>query len=144
MITRFSMMALLVIMSAQVQAAPSETTWMAVADMKVIDSRYDFAGLEKVELLVLFDDESKTGIMLLTYGEQKEALEVVSATDSNGVRSFVARLPDTNANGARFSIILEDSIASDGQRTWSASVRKGFGWCGTMDSTMELLGTPEL
>lgn len=51
------------------------------------------------------------------------------------------------ATGARFSVSLTDHSARVCRDyhpfLWEAHVRSGFGWCGTMDETMELKGNPQ-
>jgi hypothetical protein len=47
----------------------------------------------------------------------------------------------------RFSVVITDHTkrtCRDVRRyQWEASVREGYGWCGTMDDTMSLVGNPE-
>ncbi|HXW60932.1 MAG TPA: hypothetical protein VEK06_05305, partial [Myxococcota bacterium] len=48
--------------------------------------------------------------------------------------------------GDRFHVFLEDHSAESCThnigKIWKAEVRRGFGWCGTMDAFMELTGIP--
>ena len=50
-------------------------------------------------------------------------------------------------NQARFSLTLVDHstrLCEDYKpNLWEANVREGWGWCGTMDSTMEAVGNPQ-
>ena len=53
-----------------------------------------------------------------------------------------------NPEQERFSVVLIDYSTSICDNLvfdyiWKAEVRKGYGFCGTMDSVMELTGTPE-
>ncbi|HBQ20922.1 MAG: hypothetical protein A2Z91_08715 [Deltaproteobacteria bacterium GWA2_38_16] len=47
----------------------------------------------------------------------------------------------------RFTVVLIDHsqrVCEDYRPyLWEASVREGYGWCGTMDATMEIVGNPE-
>jgi hypothetical protein len=62
-----------------------------------------------------------------------------------GSKEYVAQLHAQDpVNGARISIVLRDHsnrLCHDlPANLWQADVREGFGWCGTMDSTMALEG----
>lgn len=76
-------------------------------------------------------------------------------TDGCGSTIYYARLmplvahpelTDAPTVGARFTITLKDHstrICTDLQpNLWEAHVREGFGWCGTGDATMDLVGNP--
>jgi|SRR5580700_1734352 hypothetical protein len=140
MMIRFSTIALFAMLSLQLHASPSEVTF-ASATMNVTESRYEFANLETVELALFFEDSVPTS-MILIIGDDATRLNVVDTKTTDGVVSYQANLLDNNPNGKRLSVFLQETT-TDGKRSWSASIRKGFGWCGTMDSTMELTGTPD-
>lgn len=64
-----------------------------------------------------------------------------------GSVEYVANLKNQDpANSERVTVVLKDHtkrLCMDLQPVWAASVVKGYGWCGTGDSTADLEGKPE-
>ena len=62
--------------------------------------------------------------------------------------SHMEVMPVVPFNGRRLNITLQDHtnrLCHDViNNLWEAHVREGFGWCGTMDSTMDISGKPEV
>ena len=131
-------------------------------DMEIVDARFGFVNVDKAGLILTQKDEYErpTGIEVhLSYIRANSVdnrlrqdriikLEVTSVEDIGcGSKRYIANLPDTSLNGPRFSVFLDDHtqrICMDLiANLWTASVRDGFGWCGTRDSTMKLYGHPE-
>lgn len=134
-----------ILLSLKLSANPALLT---SARMKVEEAGYAFEGLSEVTLtLTSTDGQTPTG-MLLEYYDEKVMLTINDASaDSCGCLSYSASLPNQEPNGARFTVFLEDHTASscshDVRNSWQALVRVGYGWCGTMDSTMRLSGFPK-
>ena len=65
-------------------------------------------------------------------------------TDSCGAQFINAGYADATPNGPRYNVHLidytGDTCGTPRAWLWEANVREGFGWCGTMDSTMMLQG----
>lgn len=123
------------------------------ATMSVVAARNGFEGVQDVFLTLIKDGEMTSAFTVEFEKNGEEVnyyLDVINAeADENGCMNYQARLrkPGDEPYGHRFSLNLVDYSTcnhSDGEAgTWQASVRSGYGWCGTMDSTMELRGNPE-
>lgn len=135
-------MALAAMMSVHQFATTCPIPIVATATMNVEHATYDFSGLDQVTLTIFAMDSTAPSQITLAYGSDKVvSLEIVGSDIYDGVLYYWAYLPGSSANEERFSISLSET-SKDGQKSWAASVRHGFGWCGTMDSTMELVGVP--
>ena len=88
----------------------------------------------------------------------KNLVVVNSYVDNCGSTVYDAQLSDVFTTGARakvqqphvgerFSVTLVDHstrLCEDYRPyVWEAHVRSGYGWCGTMDSVMKIVGNPE-
>lgn len=124
------------------------------ATMSLTKARYSFEDVEQVVLQLAKQGGAATHMTVeFKKGEQQEYydLSVTDAQpDENGCMTYYASLESENPDvlfGKRFSVNLVDYSTcnhSDNQAgLWRAWVRSGFGWCGTMDATMELSGNPE-
>ncbi len=142
------------------------------ANMDKDSATYDFTTAENVVLTLtqLDGSENPTG-MLLNYHDSKTGkfhtnlLEIVTIEkDACGSTIYNAALPQSrlalnrtgahmevmpiSMNYARLNITLKDHtnrLCHDViANLWEAHVREGFGWCGTMDSTMDISGQPQV
>jgi hypothetical protein len=141
------------------------------AEMDVVKARFAFENVNRVWLTATINSSKKsklpyTGLQLrFTHedpsqqGQTREIMQVVNLevnsveTDACGSRTIIANLPKPKQGErhmglqARFSVVLTDHstrLCEDYRpNLWEASVRQGFGWCGTMDATMSLVGNPE-
>jgi len=160
----------LTLVSTQAHAvyAPNWERPVLEADMKLIQTHLGFEKVSDVKLTltrrdigILVPNSKYTGIQI-TYlnadnmGQSRRASYTLKITqaekDGCGSTTYYAQLNrDHSANpkeiGARYNISLTDHserICKDLRLfRWEAQVRQGYGWCGTMDSTMELGGNPE-
>lgn len=124
-------------------------------NMEITEARFGFEDLERADLVLTQRDGSSapTGMKLTLENSQSNTptviwLEVVHVEPAGcGSIRYVANLPTTKtkkAMGKRFSVNLVDHthrLCMDkvaGQ--WEASIRSGYGFCGTMDSTASLTG----
>ncbi len=86
---------------------------------------------------------------------QEERVKMVLVVDQQpskdecGSTIYIGRLASEKKEpvGARFSVVLRDHstrLCEDLKPyRWEAHVRQGFGWCGTGDAVMDLVGNPE-
>lgn len=128
---------------------------MESIDMEITDTRFGFADLERADLVLTQRDGSSvpTGMKLTLENSQSNTpavlwLEVTSVEPAGcGSTRYIANLPATKskkAMGKRFSVNLVDHTFRRcmdkvaGQ--WEASIRSGYGFCGTMDATAYLTG----
>lgn len=133
---------LLAMLSLQLQAVPPMC--VASAPMIVDSAQGDFRELAAVTLTLTGTTGQEPTGMVLEYGEEKVELTISESLNEDGVMHYWATLANENPTGERFSVSLTETSSSTGttEKTWQASVRSGFGWCGTMDSTMEISGYP--
>lgn len=112
--------------------------------------RLGFDDVAKVTLH-LFCVDNAYGRMVLDYEAEgvltsKELTMSDTYTDSScGHRHYFGSLASTSEDGYRFSVRLTDLDSEecyDMPFRWTAEVRSGFGWCGTMDSVMTLIEKP--
>lgn len=69
----------------------------------------------------------------------------ISTNSACGYRTYQGYLASANEEGFRFSVQLTDMNSGECYEApfrWTAEVRSGFGWCGTMDSVMTLIEKP--
>jgi hypothetical protein len=94
----------------------------------------------------------RDGVDVVTPLREKRVLIVDQAPtkDSCGSSIYYGQLAKQGQNKdvqVRFNVVLVDHstrICKDFRPyRWEVSVREGYGWCGTMDATMELVGNPE-
>ena len=142
------------------------------ANMDKDSATYDFITAENIVLTLtqLAGSDEATGMVLNFHdsktGEfQTDVLEIVTIEkDACGSTIYNAALPQSRlaltTTGARMEVmpipfnshrlnitlkdhtnrLCHDVIAN----IWEAHVREGFGWCGTMDSVMDISGQPEV
>ncbi|MCC7442758.1 MAG: hypothetical protein IT285_14075 [Bdellovibrionales bacterium] len=134
------------------------------SEMKILDSRGMYDRAESVELTLTRRDGSSerapTGITLtvkmaanaaegIVATMENTQLEIVGTEDDGcGSKVYHAQVPGQNGiHGARLNVTLTDHSARTCENVvpflWEAHVRRGFGWCGTMDDTLSLGGQPE-
>lgn len=125
------------------------------ATMSVVESRFGFEGLSEVTLsLSKALDDAAAPYTTVTVAYQAEDgarnnVLTISGTelDQLGCTWYTASLPsNTDEDGYhRYTVTLQDNSTCSNTvegPIWIASVREGYGWCGTMDSTMVLQGSP--
>jgi hypothetical protein len=130
-------------------------------DMDIISTQHGFNDVEKVDVTLTKKDGQRkpSGItiaMEIRHSNTPEVKKLVITDitqDGCGSTVYHARLPQKKngrvkgAIGARFNLTLTDHttrLCHDMKANiWEASIREGYGWCGTMDATMELEGNPE-
>ena len=137
------------------------------AQMEKVNARGHFELAQNVRLMMTQLDESETPTGLrLSYvnsmleqfpeatGYSSVDLTIVETREIGcGSVQHIARLRQPNDhrdsiyNQHRFTVVLIDHtrrICEDYRPyLWEASIREGYGWCGTMDATMELRGNPK-
>ena len=138
------------------------------AQMEKVSAQGHFELAQNVRLMMTQLDESETPTGLrLSY--MNSMLEQFSETTGRidltivetreiecGSVQYIARLLATQQVlnmrepadlQHRFTVVLTDHtrrVCKDYRPyAWEASVREGYGWCGTMDATMELRGNPK-
>lgn len=136
-------------------------------DMKKIEARFEFEDASGITLELTKRDGSTTPTGLrLNYlfapkctergelcglkPEKKEYfLTIQEIRDAGcGSREYIANFRHAGTiGGERVTIVLTDHtnrVCKDFiPYRWEAKVRKGAGWCGTMDSTMTMVGNPD-
>ncbi|MEK7790036.1 MAG: hypothetical protein AAB309_00235 [Deltaproteobacteria bacterium] len=128
------------------------------SNMVKLDAWNGFENAEDIHLLMTKLDESErpTGLQL-SYSEAPSDVAAVVDLKITEVRDvgcgsvqYVANLPESPENlkfNSRFTVVLTDHtkrVCRDRQPyLWKASVRQGYGWCGTFDATMDIAGNPE-
>jgi hypothetical protein len=158
-----SYVAILSLLTVFTAFADSVNFLRAEAEMTVVSSKYGFKNIEQVNLKIYEDENQDPVSVVLTWDEANEEGEIIevvtellvkTVTEDLGHKTLYATLaneapfdPKTGGPmGARFSLSLEDfseSVTADAKEyLWRASVNRGFGWCGTMDDRMELVGNP--
>ncbi|NCN26576.1 hypothetical protein GW915_03290 [bacterium] len=94
-----------------------------------------------------FEAKAVVGGNLVPIGYKLEVTSIDVAQDGSTI--YYATLPNEVMNagaGHRVNLTLIDHSTStkgdykDAQ--WEVSIRDGYGWCGTMDSTIEFTGNP--
>jgi hypothetical protein len=136
------------------------------APMAITQSRMGFQSVQAAQVTLTRKDgatqEGPTGMILeYTQDASQDQAKVIRdlvitqrIVDECGSIHYTATLPqiylgvgEGRQGHARFIVSLADhshrTCADSPANGWEASVRQGFGWCGTMDSTMSLVGTPE-
>jgi hypothetical protein len=134
------------------------------AEMEITHTNRGFEGVSEVNLvLTKRDGENEMTGMILSFlqahplkgfiGEVERELVITNISKDNcGSTIYNAQLATSHDLPledvqARFSISLTDHstrLCEDYRPYgWEAHVREGYGWCGTMDATMELVGNPE-
>ena len=137
------------------------------ADMEVTDALYGFSKVSDVSLVMTRRDGQTdvtgltlrfdTGIERLPQtaeGDHRSVKLLVQhvSTDGCGSKQYVANLlpaPGRRPMDAmhRFTVVLTDHttrVCEDYRpHLWEASVSEGYGFCGTMDDRMTLVGNPE-
>lgn len=130
-----------ILMLASSISANVEARILRLSDMDVTDARYDFEGIANATITVLSDNGTAPSTLMLQYTNNSVILPITNTrADENGCMSFYAGMSDLS--GVRFQISLQSDLGCEGTRMWNAHVRQGYGWCGTMDSTMDLVGLP--
>lgn len=127
-------------------------------DMEITSATQAFEKAKKVDLTLTRRDGQKkvTGMVLsVDYPHSNKpvvtTLKVDQITkDDCGSTVYYAHLPSKPSKGGmdrRFSVTLTDHAARlcDDYKPfrWEASVREGYGWCGTFDATMSMQGEPQ-
>jgi len=145
---------------------PSWERPLFTSEMKVTHSEYGFKDVDQFSLTLTKRDGEKnyTGAIVKykqeVTGENQETF-LIDVTkllkvdqiekDSCGSTLIYAQLAPLNNQspnpmGARYHLVLLDHssrICKDYRPyLWEASIREGYGWCGTGDSTMEGVGNP--
>lgn len=123
---------------------------LATADMRVSEGRHDFENLSTVNVILLADDGITPSHIALDYGISSVILVIdpsVSETDDDGCINFHGYL-DTgysdNTDAHRFHVMLASDYGCRSLgREWHGYASEGYGWCGTMDSTMRFTGYPQ-
>ena len=137
------------------------------ADMDVVEAIRGFQNARNVRLtMTKRDGQTEVTGLTLSFNDgierfpetQNKDLRTVNlmvqhvSTDGCGSKQYVGNLVPTDARGpmhamARFTVVLTDHstrVCEDYRpHLWEASVSEGFGWCGTMDDRMTLVGNPE-
>lgn len=140
---------------------------LASYEMEIQDARFDFTNVVSASLTLNQRDDSDVPTSLTVELHQVPLdnlvgndaprmieLEVTTVEEIEcGSRMIYASLPQADVDPedhpimARFSVALTDHTTRvcDDQvpNVWIANVREGYGWCGTMDASMTLLGDPE-
>jgi hypothetical protein len=125
------------------------------ATMNVVDARNNFVGVKNAVSQLIKEGEIATSMVLEFENSGEEVFYYLDINYAHpvefGCMNYSAYLNGNNnsINGFRFTVNLIDYSSctqsnSESVNTWQAFVRSGYGWCGTMDSTMELRGNPEL
>ncbi len=124
-------------------------------DMEISSPRFGFADLERVDLVLTQRDQSgaPTGMKLTLEDSQSNTpavvwLEVVRVEPAGcGSTRYIASLPAKKGKkemAARFSVNLVDHTLrrcmDKVAGLWEASIRSGYGFCGTMDASASLSG----
>lgn len=151
--------AVLIIVNVQRANAIDREGWerpILRADMAKLDARNGFESVEGIKLVMTKLDESErpTGLELSYTDVPSDvpAVVVLKITDVKdifcGSVQYIANLPETDLpENPRFTIVLTDHtkrVCEDFHpHLWEASVRRGSGWCGTMDDTMKIAGNPK-
>ena len=137
------------------------------AKMEIVHATGTFQNIDQVELTLSKHTSGKQADQLtLSYVEAPECIQemgdeclpvirnvTVSIKEEIdlgcGSKEYHASLNDVNdpTYGGRFTIILQDHMGRTCENApapylWQASIRKGYGWCGTMDSKLEIVGNP--
>ena len=135
----------------------------AESKMEVISSVFGFEDVTVVTVKLFENEEKKPVSIVLEFNEIDEngdAFQVVQELDVNAfakdpesevITASLPQMPEpvdqiSRVMGDRFSMTLIDYSVSDidGEKefVWEAIVNRGYGWCGTMDDRMELVGNP--
>jgi len=123
------------------------------ATMDVAFARYNFEGVAQVTLKLVKQGDTATNILVEFKNGEQDVFYDLSVTDAqpdeSGCMNYYASLKSENPDvlfGQRFSVNLIDYSTCNHSDIeagiWQASLRSGHGWCGTLDSTMELRGNP--
>lgn len=132
---------------------------MEIRNAEVLSSSYGFAGAEAVNLIMtrrdgsphklgfIFEAKALVGGALTPVRYELEVNDIYKEDDGSTV--YLASLPQKileEGAGHRVNLTLIDhSTSNDGNyrdSQWEASIRDGYGWCGTMDSVIEFVGSP--
>ncbi|MEI8348229.1 MAG: hypothetical protein WCG27_12230 [Pseudomonadota bacterium] len=141
---------------------------IAKSDMKVVSARGFFEHAENVQLfLALRDDAQRSkvkGVLTLSYHDPNAVCLHDRLPDQCGNREITVPITEIKHEGLetiyiaqqttgdvavahRISIVLNTQMAhpwpENDPDQWKVNVREGFGWCGTMDATMEAEGVAE-
>jgi hypothetical protein len=120
---------------------------LATSVMKVSNARLAFTGLETATVILASDDGTNPTDIIIQYESSMVFLKIKHTfLDINGCTIFDAALAIDNESidQHRFSINLKSDYGCENlQCAWNASVREGYGFCGTMDASMDLFGYPE-
>ena len=120
---------------------------LASSVMDVTDATFDFVTVENAVVILASNNGTDPTDIIIDYGSSPVFLVVNETTiDDNGCATFEASLPRSidNHDGHRFHINLKSDYGCQYlSQPWQAYVREGYGWCGTMDSTMNLVGDPK-
>lgn len=139
--------------------AIASDVWTKSATLDVVESLYGFEGVTSATLSLSKSEDSESApytTVTVDYaavdGQHTYVLNIDSVEqDEQGCTWYHANLPPQSEDDPlgyhRFTVSLYDKstcpTAAEGP-IWIASVREGYGFCGTMDSTMELQGTPTM
>lgn len=143
--------------SFAVYAPGWERPILTAEDMEIVSATQAFEHAERVDLTLTKRDGQKqpTGMIVsVVFPESsKPVVKKLTVTDISmdrcGTTTYIANLPKKAGKAgveARYSVVLEDHsfrrCKDIKPARWEASVRQGYGWCGTMDATMTLQGEP--
>jgi hypothetical protein len=161
--TLFALTALITTTSAHALFEPNWERPVFSAEMNVIDSQSTFENAGNVTLTITHrsniqnpSQSGPTGILLTwtdaqSSNTQDSLLSVTSITDIGcGSVEYTAKIENSDLDPSereRFTVTLQDHsrrFCKDYKEyKWEASVRRGWGFCGTSDSTMQLGGNPQ-
>ena len=122
--------------------------------MSAVKTTFDFQKLDSTVTITVDHSSSTMTLNYVLEGQPTQVeLELTLVDKDECNRTYYdARLKTQNSNGMteRYSVRLvnrDNTTCSEyGLRyhayAWTAEVRKGYGWCGTMDATMSLVGNP--
>ncbi len=124
-------------------------------DMKIEAAQFGFEDVTQAGLTLTKRDgqTEPTGILVnLNDGGAVRSIQLtitsIEKDASCGSVRYVASLgKQSKSMGARFNVVLEDHttrVCDDARPgIWEANLREGYGWCGTGDATLYLVGNPE-
>lgn len=134
------------------------------SEMKVLNGTYGFRDLKTIDVTLLKNDKAQQPTSIdLTYSlpasSGPEAPQVIERhlriydieADNCGTVTYYASLNepqiDRELPQARFHAVLQDHSHRVCENLvlgiWELRIREGYGFCGTMDSTLFAAGSPE-
>lgn len=118
---------------------------LKVADMTILSKNGEFTGVVEAKVLQTYNT------IVLEYSDLVSTIPYtftlpILSVSAVGCGSFeiVAGIGEADGNRIHLSLIDHSRRVCEDARpyVWEAEVRKGYGWCGTMDSVMRLGGNP--